>query len=80
MVSLLSSGDRNRDQRRMEHIIGILRSSPGNDRFVFQVKEGKNDYQIDFPNQTIGVCDDLIGKLRTLAGKDNVWINQVDAA
>lgn len=77
IVSLLATGNRMRDQRRMEHIFGVLRSSPGSDRFVLQVKEGANDYQIDFPNQTIGICEDLLGKLRHLAGHDNVWITQL---
>jgi len=79
IVSLFATGNRMRDQRRMEHIFGVLRSSPGKDRFVLQVKEGANDYQIDFPNQTIGICEDLLGKLRSLAGHDNVWITQLNA-
>jgi hypothetical protein len=78
IVSLFATGNRMRDQRRMEHIFGVLRSSPGKDRFVLQVKEGANDYQIDFPNQTIGICEDLLGKLRSLAGHDNVWITQLN--
>lgn len=78
IVSLSATGNRMRDQRRMEHIFGVLRSSPGKDRFILQVKEGANDYQIDFPNQTIGICEDLLGKLRSLAGHDNVWITQLN--
>jgi DNA polymerase-3 subunit alpha len=78
VVSLFATGDRMHDQRRMEHIFGVLRSSPGKDRFVIQVKEGKNDYQIDFPNQTIGICDDLLGRLRGLVGQENIWVRRVD--
>ncbi len=77
VVSLCATGDRMHDQRRIEHIFGLLHSSPGRDRFVLQVIEGQNKYQIDFPNQTIGICDDLLGKLRHLAGQDNVWISQM---
>jgi DNA polymerase-3 subunit alpha len=80
VVSLFATGDRMRDQRRMEHLFGVLRSSPGKDRFVIQVKEGKNDYQIDFPNQTIGICDDLLGRLRTLVGQENIWVRHVDTS
>lgn len=78
IVSLNATGNRMRDQRRIEHICGMMRSSPGSDRFVLVVREGEDEFQIDFPNQTIGISDGLLNELRSLAGDDCVQVNSLN--
>ncbi len=79
VVSLYASGDRTRDQRRIQRICGVMRSSPGNDRFVLVIHEHEKKFQIEYPDQTVGISDDLLTTLQGLAGSENVKICSLDA-
>ena len=67
-LRLHSTGDRERDARRMRRVHGLLTSYPGRDRFVFHVYEASRRYHLEFPNSTTGYCADLRRELQTLLG------------
>ena len=67
-VSLCESGDRDRDVRRMRAVHGLLASYPGQDRFSFRVVEGYRTWQLEFPNDTTGYCEELEVRLLRLLG------------
>jgi DNA polymerase-3 subunit alpha len=73
-VVLNTTGDRDRDIRRMRRVHGLLRSRPGNDRFSFLLMEGFHQYHIDFPNDMIGISTELMDSLLEMVGPDNVWV------
>jgi DNA polymerase III subunit alpha len=76
-VIIRSTGDKDRDVRRLRHIHGVLRSYPGRDHFSLMVFEKEHFYLIEFPNETTGITPDLIQKLNTTAGKENVRIDEI---
>jgi DNA polymerase-3 subunit alpha len=79
MVTILlhSSGDRKRDVLKLRCIHGALVSSPGLDRFNFQVYENGRKFSLDFPNDSTGVNPDLITRLVKLAGEENLRIDPI---
>jgi len=74
-ITLRSTGDRERDVRRLRCIHGALQSCPGRDRFAFLVFESGKRYLLEFPNETTGVGSELIGKLIKFAGEENIRID-----
>jgi DNA polymerase-3 subunit alpha len=73
-VILRTSGDKERDIRRLKRIHGVLRSSPGRDRFSLMIFENNHSYMIEFPNETTGFSPELLRKLTDLVGQDNVRV------
>lgn len=71
-VILRSCGDKQRDARRIKRIYGTLVSYPGRDKFSFTVFEGGRRFLLEFPNDTTGICPELIRKLIDLVGEGNV--------
>lgn len=76
-VILRTTGDKNRDNRRIRLIYGMLQSCPGKDRFSLMVFEGGLRYLIEFPNDSTGVTDSLIGKLTNLIGSENIRVEAI---
>ncbi len=76
-VVLHSGSDRSRDSRRLKRIHGMLRSFPGSDKFVFLVFEGGRRFLLEFPNDTTGICSDLIRRLIELVGEGNVSVEPI---
>jgi DNA polymerase-3 subunit alpha len=75
VITLRSSGDKDRDVRKMRRIHGLLTSYPGMDRFEFHVQEDdQSSVQLRFPNHTTGYCDDLERKLTDLLGAGMVEV------
>jgi DNA polymerase-3 subunit alpha len=74
-ITLRSTGDREKDVRRLRCIHGALRSCPGRDRFAFLVFETGKRYLLEFPNETTGVGPELVGKLIKFAGEENIRID-----
>jgi DNA polymerase-3 subunit alpha len=68
VVTIQSSGDRERDRRRMRRIHGLLTSYPGADRFEFLVHEDQRGVHLRFPNETTGYCAALENQLTDLLG------------
>ena len=76
-IVLRSTGERERDVRRLKCIHGALMSSPGIDKFAFHVFEGGRRYLLEFPNESTGVSPDLIAKLIKFAGEENIRIDPI---
>ncbi len=73
-VVLKSTGDHEKDARRMRRVHGILTSYPGEDRFAFQVHELARQYLLEFPSLTTRLCDELLGQLRAFLGDETVHV------
>jgi DNA polymerase-3 subunit alpha len=69
-----STGDKERDARRLRRVHGLLLSYPGRDRFAFLVYEAARHYNLEFPNATTGYCKDLHAQLLALLGEGNLQI------
>jgi len=71
-IYLRSTGELERDRRRIKHVYGIVTSYPGRDRFSFFITENGRGHQIEFPNITTRICDDMLQRLKRLTG-DESW-------
>jgi len=76
-VIFRSTGDKLRDVRRLKVVHGKLRSYPGRDKFAFVVFEGTGHYQLEFPNDTTGICQTLLEKLIELVGEGNILVEPI---
>jgi hypothetical protein len=76
-VILRPSGDAERDIRRIQRLHGKLISYPGCDRFQFHVFEDGKGYLIDFPNDTTGICEELLRAIRDFVGEENVRVEPI---
>ncbi len=73
-ILLHSSGDRQRDIRRMRRIHALLASFPGGDRFAFTVYEDAGRYDLAFPNSSTRYTPELHRQLLRLVGDQNVRV------
>jgi DNA polymerase-3 subunit alpha len=71
-IYLKSTGELERDRRRIKHVYGIITSYPGQDRFSFFITENGRGHQIEFPNITTRICEDMLARLKRLTG-DESW-------
>ncbi len=76
-IVLHATSDKERDVRRLRRIHGLLRSYPGADRFTFMVFESGRRFMLEFPNDTTGICSELLRKLLELAGEGNVSVTAI---
>jgi len=76
-VMLRTTGDKDRDRRRIKTIYGTLISFHGRDRFSFQVFENGSGYLIDFPNDTTRVCPEMLERLKKLIGEENWRVEEI---
>jgi len=76
-VVLRSTGDRERDVRRLKRAHGVLNSFPGHDRFAFYIFEGSRQFQLEFPNNTTGISPLLVQKLVELVSEENVRVDEL---
>ncbi len=74
VIQLMSTGDRDRDKRRMSQIYGVLTSVPGNDQFAFVCRENGNTFRLDFPNDSTSVNPTLITELKGMVGEPNITV------
>ncbi len=77
IITLRSAGDKKKDVLLMRCVHGILVSSPGRDRFAFQVLEHDHFYRMEFPNETTGLNKAIIEKIQTMLGKDNIHLESI---
>jgi hypothetical protein len=71
-ITLRSTGDHERDKRRIKTLYGLLTAQHGRDKFSFQIFENNKGYLIDFPNDTTRICPELLARLKKLIGEE-VW-------
>jgi hypothetical protein len=76
-VQLRSTGDRDRDKRRIRTIYGTLISFHGRDRFSFQIFENGKGHLIDFPNDTTQVCSKMLERLKKLMGEESWRLEEI---
>src|SRR5215510_5384889 len=76
-VTLRTTGDKERDKRRIKTIYGTLISFHGKDRFSFQVFENGSGYLIDFPNDTTRVCPEMLERLKKLMGEESWRVEEI---
>ena len=75
VITLRSTGNKEKDVFRLRRIYGKLVSSPGQDHFVFQVYENNRIYMLEFPNETTGLTSELVSTLIDLTGEGNLRID-----
>ena len=71
-ITLRSTGDHERDKRRIKTLHGLLTAQHGRDNFSFHIFEDSKGYLIDFPNDTTRICPELLDRLKKLIGGE-VW-------
>lgn len=76
-IFLRSSDDNERDRRRIQHVYRILHSTPGKDRFQFEVFENGRGHVIDFPNESTLITADLLSRLSKLVDAENWRIEEI---
>ena len=76
-VLLRSTGDKERDKRRIKTIYGTLISFHGKDRFSFQIYENGKGHLIDFPNDTTRVCTEVLDRLKKLMGEESWRVEEI---
>jgi hypothetical protein len=76
-IILRSSNDKKRDVRRLRRIHGKIQSFPGRDKFSLLVFEGGRRFLLEFPNETTGICSELIRTLIDLVGEGNVTVEPI---
>ncbi|MDO8754270.1 MAG: OB-fold nucleic acid binding domain-containing protein, partial [Anaerolineales bacterium] len=69
-IILRSTGDHERDKRRIKTLYGTLISHHGRDKFTFQIFENGKGHLIDFPNDTTRICPELLERLKKLMGEE----------
>ncbi len=74
-VIISRSGDGFVDAQRVGDVHTLMRSCPGPDRFCFIVMARGSTLQLDFPNDTTTLDDDLIEQLKTLPGVESVQVS-----
>jgi DNA polymerase-3 subunit alpha len=74
-VTIERSSDGRADARRVGDVHRLLRSFSGSDHFTFYVTGGGNgSVELDFPNDTTLICDELLARLRNLLGPQAVHL------
>ena len=76
-VLLRSTGDRERDIRRISRLYGMFISCPGKDRFQFHIHEEGKSHLIDFPNDTTHISRALLKQVGDFVGGDNLQVEPV---
>ena len=74
LLTLHSTGSRERDIRKLKQLYGMLTSLPGEDHFAFFCQENGHSYRLDFPNDSTHLSDSLINELKGMLGEANVLI------
>jgi DNA polymerase-3 subunit alpha len=76
-ILLRSTGDRERDRRRIKIIHGTLISFHGKDRFSFHIFEDGRGVLLDFPAATTHVCSEMLARLEKLMGEPSWRIEDI---
>jgi hypothetical protein len=76
-ITLRSTGDHERDKRRIKTLHGLLTSQHGRDKFSFHIFENKKGYLIDFPNDTTRICPELLVQLKNLIGEETWRVEEI---
>ena len=78
VVHMPRTGEAERDQRRLERILGILESWPGEDEFRIILESGGKKVQLDF-DKTIEIREESLKSLRNIIGTETWEISEAQA-
>ncbi|MBI5944906.1 MAG: DNA polymerase III subunit alpha [Chloroflexi bacterium] len=76
-VTLRSTGDHERDKRRIRTLHGNLTRYHGRDKFSFHIFENNKGYLIDFPNDTTRICPELLDQLKKVIGEETWRVEEI---
>jgi DNA polymerase-3 subunit alpha len=76
-VTLRSTGDHERDKRRIKTLHGLITSHHGRDKFSFHIFENEKGYLIDFPNDTTRIRPELLAQLKKLIGEESWRVEEI---
>jgi len=76
-VTLLSSGEAIKDQRRIQRIHGALISHHGRDHFNLLIKENGHSFLMEFPNDSTHVCPELMDALLKVVNESEIRIESL---
>ncbi|MFN3492493.1 MAG: hypothetical protein ACK40V_09775, partial [Anaerolineales bacterium] len=76
-ITLRSTGDRDRDKRRIKTLYGTLISYHGRDKFSFQIFENGKGHLIDFPNDSTRICPELLDRLKKLMSEETWRVEEI---
>jgi len=76
-VTLSSTGDHERDKRRIKTLHGLITSHHGRDKFSFHIFENDKGYLIDFPSDTTRIHPELLAQLKKLIGEENWRVEEI---
>ncbi len=76
-ITLRSTGDRERDKRRIKTLYGTLISYHGRDKFSFQIFENNKGHLIDFPNESTRICPELLERLKKLLDEESWRVDEI---
>jgi hypothetical protein len=76
-VIISRSGDGQVDAQRVGEVHQLMSAYPGPDKFCFLVMARGSTLQLDFPNDSTTLSDDLIEQLRTLPGVESVQVSMM---
>ena len=76
-VTLRSTGDHERDKRRIKTLHGLITSHHGRDKFSFHIFEDNKGYLIDFPNDTTRIRPELLAQLKNLIGEESWRVEEI---
>ena len=76
-VRLRSTGDKERDRRRIKTIYGTLISFHGKDRFSFHIFEDGRGVLMDFPGETTRVCPEMLERLQKVTGEASWSVDEI---
>ena len=76
-VILRPGVDKVRDNLRLRQCYGILISYSGHDRFALQIFERTRGYRIEFPNYTTAHCAELLARLASIVGAENIIVESL---
>ncbi len=76
-VIMRATGNKQRDNNHLRRVHGRIKSTPGKDKFAFMVFEGGRRYLLEFPNETTGICPDLLRELGRIVGEENCRVEKI---
>lgn len=76
-VHFSTSGDVERDRRRIRNVFSIFTSHHGQDRFQFNIREHSESHRIEFPNESTQICDEVMEKVKRLLGEESWTIEEL---
>ncbi len=78
VVRLQRRDDTERDKRRLQRLVKLVESWPGNDKFRIIVESGGQPLQLDF-DTGIGICDAMLDSLGAIVGAEALTVLDVQA-